>query len=227
MRPDILEPEMATMEKSVRQLNPPEQRLLCSALAWRKKRRKGLSRRIIFNGLVLFAVFSSMTIAAVVLGKKGPPWYYALIFSAAIALLISLWSYVRIKPGLTAAVALFESALRRNEALTRIQSDAMVEFAEGEDEGACYAFQLDNRQIVFLSGQEFYHSARFPNTDFSLINIYGDSGVLAASFIEKNGRKLKATRTVPASQRSPMKIPRSLETVEGNLNQVEQILSRG
>jgi hypothetical protein len=218
---------MATMEKSVRQLNAIERRLLCSALTRRKDRERGLALRIIFNGLVLFAIFSGLMIAATILGKKGPAWYYALLFAALIAVPISLWSYLSIRPEFTAAARLLESALRRNEAqVTRIQSDAMVEFEEEDDEGACYAFQLDNRRIVFISGQEYYPSARFPNTDFSLVDIYGDGGVLATSLIAKNGKRLKATRTVPARQKLGMKMPDSLQTVEGSLDQIEQILSR-
>jgi hypothetical protein len=38
-----------------------------------------------------------------------------------------------------------------------------VEFEEIEDEGACFAFQIEGRnEIVFLSGQEFYEGPRLP-----------------------------------------------------------------
>jgi len=226
MGPDILNLDMATMEKTVRLLNEKEHRLLRWALDRRKRRVKVLRRRMIFTGLALFAAFSGMMIVATVADKKGPAWYYCSLIGAAIAFPISLWSYLSLRRKFIADVQLLESALCRNEArVTRIQSDAMVEFEEEEDEGACYAFQLENRQIVFLSGQEFYPSAKFPNSDFSLVSIYGDRGILAESFIEKNGDKLEALRTISARQKSRMKIPDNMETVEGNLDQIEQILS--
>jgi len=52
----------------------------------------------------------------------------------------------------------------------------MVEFEEEEDEDACYAFQLDGGRILFVAGQSYYRSARFPNTDFSLVGLYDKEG---------------------------------------------------
>jgi hypothetical protein len=100
-----------------------------------------------------------------------------------------------------------------------------VEFEEEEDEGACYAFQLDKCQIVFVSGQDFYPSAKFPNTDFSVVNIYADDGKLVESLIEKNGDKLKALRKISSRAKSGMTIPGNLETVDGDLSQIEQVLA--
>jgi hypothetical protein len=217
---------MATMEKTVRQFKEEERRLLSWALAWRKRRVKSLHRRIIVIALALFAVFSGAIIIATIADKKGPSWYYACLIGAGIAFPIALWSYLSIRAKFIAGVHLFESALRRGEAcVTRIQSDAMVEFEEEEDEGACYAFQLKDRQIVFISGQEFYPSARFPNTDFSLVTVHGNEGVLAARFIEKNGTKLKALKQISAWQKSRLRIPDNMEIVEGNVDQIEQVLS--
>lgn len=222
----ILTLVMGTMEKTVRLLNEKERRLLSSALAWRIRRVKSLRRRMIVIGLVLFAAFSGVMIIATIADKKGPAWYYTCLIGAAIASPIALWSYLSIRPKFMTDVHLFESALRRDEAcVIRIQSDAMVEFEEEEDEGACYAFQLNDRQIVIVSGQEFYPSAKFPNTDFSLVTVHGDGGVLAASFIEKNGSKLRALKKIPARQKSRFKIPNSMEIVEGNVDHIEHIFS--
>ena len=217
---------MGTMDKTVRLLNEKERRLLSSALAWRIRRVKSLRRRTIVIGLALFAAFSGVTIIATIADKKGPAWYYACLISAAIAFSLALWSYPSTRAKFMADVHLFESALRIGEAcVIRIQSNAMVEFEEEEDEGACYAFQLKERQIVFISGQEFYPSARFPNTDFSLVTVHGDEGALAASFIEKNGNKLKALKKISARQKSRLKIPDNMEIVEGNVDRIEHILS--
>ena len=219
---------MATIEKTVRPLSEKERRLLSSALAGRERRTKGLRRRSFFIGLTLFVVLWGMMIIATAADKTGLAWYYSCLMSLAIAVPISLWCYAELRPKFIADSQLFESALRRNEAhVTRIQSNAMVEFEEEEDEGACYAFQLDKRQIVFVSGQDFYPSAKFPNTDFSLVDIHSDDGKLVESFIEKNGSKLKPLRKIPARQKSGMKIPDNLETIEGDLDKIEQILSSG
>jgi hypothetical protein len=103
-----------------------------------------------------------------------------------VALPISVWSYLSLRPKRFADVCQIESALRRNQAcVIRIQSEAMVEFEEEEDEGACYAFQLNEHRVIFVSGQDFYPSARFPNSDFSLVSIYADNNALVESFVGK------------------------------------------
>ena len=59
-----------------------------------------------------------------------------------------------------------------------------------EDEGACFAFQLEDRdEIVFLSGQEFYETAKFPSLDFSLVFPLDESGRRVDMLIERRGAK--------------------------------------
>src|ERR1700731_4434419 len=103
------------------------------------------------------------------------PWYIVTAIWVGIGGVIFLWVYFTEKPKEEVGTHLYEEALRRNQAREiRIQSDEMVELEEEEDEGTCYAFQLSGQRIVFVSGQDFYASARFPNSDFSLIHIYGE-----------------------------------------------------
>jgi hypothetical protein len=70
-----------------------------------------------------------------------------------------------------------ESALRRNEAdAYDIRGSAHAVFEEIEDEGACYAFELEGGRLVFVAGQEFYESPRFPSLDFSLVYPLDEQG---------------------------------------------------
>lgn len=177
---------MARVEQNVRALNAKERRLLSSAVAWRKRRFNVLQRRVVFSGVALLVAFWGMMAIATAADKKGPAWYYEALISIAIALPISLWVYFDLKPKFLLDLQRYENALRRNQAcVTRIQSNAVVEFEEEEDEGACYAFQLSEGRIVFLSGQEFYTSARFPNSDFSVVDIHEDDGTLVEVYREK------------------------------------------
>jgi hypothetical protein len=100
----------------------------------------------------------------------------------------------------------------------------MVEFEEEEDEGACYAFQLDGGGILFVAGQSYYSSARFPNTDFSLVGLYDKDGSCLDELIHKRGRKLAPSRIIPAELKKRMFIPQHLHTVEGNLVDLERVL---
>jgi hypothetical protein len=139
---------------------------------------------------------------------------------------LALWSYLSARRDLARRVNRFEEALRRNEAIeVRVQSTKMVEFEEEEDEGACYAFQLDGGRVLFVAGQSYYSSARFPNTDFSLVGLYDKDGGCLDELIEKRGRKLLPLRVIPAELKKKMFIPEHLHTVEGNLADVERLLT--
>ncbi len=204
---------MTRVEQSVRPLNEKERRLLSAAVAWRKRRLDVFQRRVVLSGMALLVAFWGMIAIATAADKKGPAWYYEGLISIAIAVSISLWVYFDLKPKFLLDLQRYENALRRNQAcVTRIQSNAVVEFEEQEDEGACYAFQLNEGRIVFLSGQEFYASARFPNSDFSVVEIHHSDGTLVERFIEKNGTRLKPLRMI--SRKSLMKIPEDFESVK-------------
>ena len=155
------------------------------------------------------------------------PWYIVTAIWVGIGGVIFLWIYFTEKPKEEAGTHLYEDALRRDQAREiRIQSDEMVELEEEEDEGACYAFQLSGKRIVFVSGQDFYPSSRFPNSDFSLVYIYGENEVLVETFIEKHGKKQRPKRKISAKLKSKMKVPDHLQVIEGKLDDLEELLAR-
>jgi hypothetical protein len=119
-----------------------------------------------------------------------------------------------------------ESALRRNEADVydiRTKSHAVLE--EIEDEGACYAFELEDGRLVFVAGQEFYESARFPSLDFSLIYPLDEHGQPVEMFIEKRGHKTTPARTIPAAVKKSLNVPDHLEVRAGRIDNLEALLS--
>jgi hypothetical protein len=197
-----------------------------SALAVRRRRLSRLGRRLGIWNLLGFGGLWGLTMLATMADKQGSRWHVSGLIWLAIALPICVWSYRSARPKQLSDVRLFESALRRNEAkVIRIQSQAMVRFEEVEDEGACYAFQLKSGHIVFIEGQDFYPSARFPSSDFWLVDIYAENHVLAVSLIEKHGRKIVPIRKISAQETAKLRIPIHLQTVAGDLNQIESLLA--
>ena len=217
---------MAAIERIARPLSDRERRLVKCALAVRRRRLSRLGRRLGIWNLLVFGGLWGLTVLATVADKKGPPWYTSGLIWLAIALPIFVWSFRGARPKLLSDIQLFESSLRRNEAkVIRIQSQAIVEFEEVEDEGACYAFQLKSGHMVFIKGQDFYPSARFPSTDFSLVDIYGENDVLVVSLVEKHGRRIVPVRKISAQEKARLKIPAHLQRIEGELNQLESLLA--
>ena len=100
----------------------------------------------------------------------------------------------------------------------------MVALDEQEDEGACFAFQVADR-IVFVSGQEFYPSASFPNSDFALVEISDSRGRIVEMAIETAGKKLQPIRTIAAESKSRLQIPDHLHIILGRLDDIERLLA--
>lgn len=120
-----------------------------------------------------------------------------------------------------------ESALRRDEAENfDIVAEAYAEFEEVEDEGACYAFDLGDGRMVFLAGQQFYPSARFPSLDFSVVYPLDEDGRSADMWLEKRGRATEPDRVIPAAVKWELadRIPEPLKVVWGSLVTVEEDL---
>jgi hypothetical protein len=200
---------MMKQDGVIRPLLETERRVLRRAVL-RSRHRLLLSRRRVFGFVAgVFVVGCGLT---VVVSRHVPPIDVIIIWFLICATL-GLWSYVSARRELTRDVDRFQEALRRDEAHeVRVQASEMVEFEEIEDEGACYAFQLSENRILFVSGQEYYPSARFPNTDFSLVDIYAQDGRCLEELICKRGRKLSPSRVVPAQIKSSLHLPSHLET---------------
>lgn len=210
------------LERTRRPPTKSERRVLNAALAFRRKQLRLSFRRGALACAVMFGGLCAWTLAA----SNAPRWI-VLTFWSAIAIPISIWAHVSTRRELSAGLKALEDTVARDEAdVVHIQSSAMVEFEEIEDEGACYAFQVEDRRIVFVSGQEFYASAKFPNTDFSLVHLHDSRGKLVEWLIAKHGAKAVPVRKIPAAIKSKLAVPDHLETIEGRLDDLESLLAR-
>ena len=153
------------------------------------------------------------------------PWAIVTVFWLVVGGGIALWvrremrqdaeQFSNISQGL-------ESALRRNEAdVYDIRATAFIEFQEIEDEGACYAFEMDGGRVVFISGQEFYPAARFPSLDFSLVYVLDEQGQAVDMLIDKRGDKASPARTVLATVKQKLELPDQLEVVRSSMKDLE------
>jgi hypothetical protein len=114
------------------------------------------------------------------------------------------------------------SALAANVAeVFDVRARAFVEFEEVEDEGACYAFEIDGPRLVFVTGQEFYAAARFPSLDFSLVYLCDEAGRRVDMLIDKRGPKAAPTQTIPAARAQETRRPEHLEVRAGSVETLE------
>ena len=214
---------MATLEASRRPLTEAERRLLKARVGASVERSRQVSRRapIVTSGIVL--VLWLLTLLA-----SDAPWWVITGFWALVGGAIWLWVWRDVRKDArfeTEWTARLESALRRNMAdVFDVRAIAFVELEEFEDEGACYAFALDDERVVFVSGQEFYDAARFPSLDFSLVYALDEAGNAVDVLIDKRGAKTAATRTISYQVKHGLEIPEHLTVVMTTLAGLEDRL---
>ena len=206
----------------IRPFSGVERRLLIADLRRSQSRLRSFPKSQWSAGVVIFGLLWASTVIA----TKGN-WLLPTAFWSLLGVAISAWVYSSEKPKYAAAVRRCEDVLRQNEVHEiSIRTDALVELEEIEDEGACYAIQLRDHLIVFVSGQDYYPSARFPNTDFSVIRIFDSEKSLVHEFIEKRGSKLRPKRKISAEAKAQLEVPLHLQVIEGDLDELENLLAR-
>jgi hypothetical protein len=209
------------MQQTTRQLDVRESRILRSRLNREQRRLRAGPRRIFVFGFVILAVFWGLTIVA----TKAERVTTATVIWLAVLVPMLGWANVSARRDVLKIVNRIESALLKNEVrVIRIESQDLVDFEEVEDEGACYALQIEENRVLFVSGQDYYPSARFPNTHFSLNQILGKDDEIVEQLISKHGTKLRPTRTISARVKAGLRMPGHLALIPGRLENLELIL---
>ena len=205
-----------------RPLTDAEREKLSARLA---NTRTEASLALVKTGAASVAVCGVLMIATLFASTAPRP--LIVVFWLVLAALFTIWIGMPGRRLMVSQIPALENALRTNRArVIRVQSERVVEFEEGEDEGACYAFEHDAARVVFIVGQEFYEDDDFPNSDFSLIEILGGRGTPVDIWLEKTGRKLTPDRVVPANVKWTLELPEHLAVVDVLLDRVEELLPK-
>jgi hypothetical protein len=208
------------IDKIKRPLTDKEKRLLKTSISSAKRKFSAFRKRTAISSFTVFGVLWGLTMLA-----STDSWKIITTSWLCIGIGISLWIIISERQKVLKRTEAYEDALNRNEAdVLHIQSDAMIEFEEVEDEGACYAYQVDDEKILFIVGQDFYSSVRFPNDNFEIIQMHDDAEHLVEMIIDKHGDKLQPLRTVAAEVKKKLRLPDHLEIVKGKLADIEQLL---
>jgi hypothetical protein len=149
-------------------------------------------------------------------------------FWLVVGVVIALWvrrDLGRNADQLTELAEDLSSALRRDAAeVYDIRARSYAELEEIEDEGAGYAFELPDGNLVFIVGQEFYPDAGFPSLDFSLVYALNEHDAPVEMLIDRRGAKTAPARIIPAAVKRTLAQPEHLAVYPGLLSDVEAIL---
>lgn len=215
MNDDPLMP-VEMLEPSRRPLRPAEARLLRARLAAFDAATASLPASVLLPGAAVFAVLWSSTLML-----SDAPAALVTAFWVVVGGAITFWVHREQRRDLVGAEPTrkqLESALQRGEAdVYHFRCRAFVEFDELEDEGACYAFELEDGRLAFLCGQEFYPRARFPSRDFSVVYPIDANDDAVDMYIEKRAPRAAPARLLSAADRERLDITTSLEVRGGRL----------
>lgn len=218
--------ERSVLQPVVRRLREPERRILMWGLI-RERRRMAKTAPLItlLTGLVIFGSLWGLSILAWRADNSGPSWRTSGLIWLAIGIPISVWAHHDIRKFAATRDGSLASALKMNRAVEiRVRADAVVVLESGVDSKRMYAFQVEGKHIVFVPARR---SARFPNSDFTLVDLLTQKQRPAAGLIEKHGQKLEPVRRIPAEMTARLKLPDELSVIPGELSQVEQVLAPG
>ena len=213
-----------------RKLNEKEVRLLKLRFRGYEKQIHPLYRVVLISGLLGYGATGLIVLAGNLLSKtKTPLWFTLLIFAGVGTILFVsvIRSIIRHDKHNRAMIRAVNDALQNGTAVEEtIKSDRMIEIQELEDEGACYLFEVEDKKLLLLFGQEYYPGPKFPVTDFSLIQIQDSKKNPIEFFIEKRGEKLKPYRTIPAKDRLKQMIPYDQKFIHCGIDELDEYLTK-
>lgn len=210
------------LEPRIRPLTGAERRLLRCKIRRHRVRPEEVERKMALGGIGLVFVLWLWTLLA-----SDLSWPVVTVIWLVLGVLLYFWVRRDLRKDmahLPATVASMESALARDEVESfDVVAEGYAELEEVEDEGACWAFDLGDGRVVFLVGQQFYASARFPSLDFSVVFPLDEDGRSADMWIEKRGEAVPPDRVIPGDVKwelweevpeFPAVLPATLERLE-------------
>lgn len=211
-----------------RPLTAAERRLLRCKIRQYGRRPGDLERSVRLAGVGIVGVLWLWTLLATDLS-----WLVVTAVWLVIGVAIYVWVLRDLRKELghlPGVVSSMESALERDEVESfDVEAVGYAEFEEVADEGACWAFDLGDGRVVFLVGQQFYPSARFPSLDFSVVHPLDEDGASADMWIEKRGDAVPPDRVIPMDVKWELLgdcFPESLDVVHGELAGLEGTVRR-
>jgi len=212
-----------------RTLNDKEIRLLKSRIRGYEKQIRPPRRKVLIAVLLGYGAAGLIVLAGNLLAKdKTPVWFTVLIlFGAGTFLFVSVFgSLSRQNRDSRRMIAVIKDALAGGSArVETICCKRFIKVEELEDEGACYLFEIDEKRLLLLFGQEYYSDAKFPSTDFSLVDILDANRNPVDSYVEKRGEKLKPYRIISASDKIKGIIPYDEKFINCGLDELDSYMN--
>ena len=227
MRVRTYERERLVLKPVVRPLRDVERRILRWGVIRQRRFLTQLAPLITLAvSLVLFGGLWGMSILATKVDKNGPSWQMSGLMWLAIGIPISLWRHRDLRRHMANHEGTCASALKMNRAVEiQIRSDAVVVFEAGGKQRPAYAFQVGDNDIVLIASEGARPGARFPNADFSLIDLFTEQKKPAVGFLEKRGKRIDPLRRIPWEMRATLKLPEHLSVIQGKLSEIESQLA--
>lgn len=213
------------LEKTTRDLNKTERRWTSKELNLGRKR---LHRFFLFSACssVVVAVIGGLLSIGQFRESQALGW---LALGTTAIYIVIVWAvYFQNRAADVHRLDQLEAVLERGVSrTTRCCSQQVAEAEEIEDEGATFFFQVEPDKIFVLSGQQYYATRRFPNSDFEIVEVWCDGTPVQFS-IACHGEKLRPqVRLSKASKEALLEkdcYPEDFDLIEGRIERLEEAL---
>jgi len=212
-----------------RRLGAADRKAVASELSSLTRRRERFRRFTWITSVVVVLVGVPL---AVMQGRDDPNLLFLALFVVAVYVGIVIWAYRENLGDDRRHETSLHGALDTD--VTRIlhcRASACLAVPEIEDEGPGYFLQVENAMVLYLAGQLYYATSRFPSTDFELIEVLDAAGMPASFRIDCNGERLPPVRTLTAETKVLLAerdaLPEDLTLIDGTLEGLEDRLLNG
>jgi hypothetical protein len=212
-------------EQTRRPLSPQDRHDLRARVLRSRRHLAVMRRRLSVLVPVAALLPCAGVLVAVALGRLALPPVAGLALWAAVAGLVGAWALRDVAVRERTLQASLRRALRKGWCQeSRVKASALVELEELKGLGDCFALQVGAGKVLFLHGQAFYASRRFPTTDFSLLELYAAEGERVETRIVLRGEALAPARVIPQEALQGLVPPAHGQLLAGSLDGLEEQL---
>lgn len=213
----------------LRPLNETDKKTISNALGLVTVRNKRFIKFVAISFILILIVGIPLVIRQ---HQKDVNLVYLGVVVILVYLGIVLWVYFENVGINRKRTSDFQEALLKDKArILHCKTTDMVELTEIEDEGAGYFFQVEADKVLYLGGQQYYPTSKFPNTDFEVVEILGKENVPVTFDIYCHGQKLKPKRIIEKEIKFKMldgsHFPEDFDIIYGTLEGIEQRILEG
>jgi len=170
-----------------------------------------------------WAILAWVFLLLFTLGTARTSTWAVILFWTLLVFSIAAWMGVSRQRAIDEGTGPVKQAMRTNLArVAHVQATRVIEFEKDDYESVCYAFEIGADSSLFIVGDEIAAGDRFPNSDFSIVEILAERGRPIDRIVEKRGVPLAPVAVIPNATKSLMVVPEHMSVLPLALDRITE-----